>query len=94
MLPILPILLLLLMLPAGAASAAPADVDRGFGRDGRVTIDFGGDDDGYAVAVQPDGKLVVVGERPRSTTGRSRASMPPACRIPASAATAWPWSRA
>lgn len=37
-------------------------LDRGFGGDGKVTIDFGGTfDQGLAVGVQPDGKVVVAG---------------------------------
>ena len=36
-------------------------MDSGFGAGGRVTTDFGGDDQGQALALQPDGKLVVVG---------------------------------
>ena len=63
MLRLLPILLIgTIALSAGVALGAPADTDRGFGRDGRVVIDFGGSDDAYAVAVQPDGKLVMVGD--------------------------------
>ena len=37
--------------------------DVGFGDGGTSWIDFGGDDFGYAAALQPDGKLVVAGER-------------------------------
>jgi uncharacterized delta-60 repeat protein len=59
MLRLLPILILLL-LPA-AANAAPADPDRGFGINGRAVIDFGGNDDVYAMAVQPDGKVLLAG---------------------------------
>ena len=44
------------------ALGAPADVDRGFGRDGRVTADAGGDEYANALALQPDGKIVVAGE--------------------------------
>ena len=63
MLRLLPILLIgTIALSAGVALGAPADIDRGFGRDGRVVVDFGGSDDVYAVAVQPDGKIVVAGE--------------------------------
>lgn len=46
---------------AGLAVAAPGDLDPGFGADGRVTIDFGGFDQGRDVLVQPDGKVVVAG---------------------------------
>ena len=58
MLRLLPIFLLLL-LPA-AAQAAPADIDRGYGTNGRTVLDSGGPDDVAAMAVQPDGKTVVV----------------------------------
>jgi uncharacterized delta-60 repeat protein len=43
------------------AMAAPGDLDPTFDGDGKVTTDFGGDNLGYAVAVQPDGKIVVAG---------------------------------
>ncbi len=44
------------------ASAAAADnLDPTFGSGGRVLTDFGGVESGSAVAVQPDGKLVVAG---------------------------------
>jgi uncharacterized delta-60 repeat protein len=59
MLRLLPTLLLLLV-PA-AAEAAPADVDRGFGSGGQTIVDFGGDDESNATAIQPDGKIVVAG---------------------------------
>jgi uncharacterized delta-60 repeat protein len=59
MLRLLPILILLL-LPA-AADAAPADLDRGFGSGGRTIVDFGGNDDTNATAIQPDGRIVVAG---------------------------------
>jgi hypothetical protein len=59
MLRILPILLLLL-LPA-AASAAPADIDRGYGTNGHTVLDSGGGDYVTAMAIQPDGKIVVAG---------------------------------
>ena len=45
-------------------------LDRTFSRDGRVSIDFGfGDDDAFALAVQPDGRIVVAG---RGTRNRYR----------------------
>jgi len=44
-----------------SAAAAPGDLDPSFGGDGRVTTDFGGNDPARAVAVQPDGKIVVAG---------------------------------
>jgi uncharacterized delta-60 repeat protein len=50
--------------PAQAANAG--DLDRSFSSDGRVTFDvFGGvHDSGRAVAIQPDGKIVVAGSWP------------------------------
>jgi uncharacterized delta-60 repeat protein len=36
-------------------------LDNGFGNGGKVTTDFGGDDEGYAVALQTDGKILVAG---------------------------------
>jgi uncharacterized delta-60 repeat protein len=42
--------------------AAAGDLDQTFGRRGRVTTDFNGTTDiAYAIALQPDGKLVVAG---------------------------------
>jgi uncharacterized delta-60 repeat protein len=52
----------LLLALSGLAQAAPGDLDRSFGLDGKLTTDFaGGDDLGRAVAVQVDGKIVVAG---------------------------------
>ena len=36
-------------------------LDSTFGKGGKVTTDFGSDDDGAALAIQPDGKLIVPG---------------------------------
>lgn len=48
--------------PAAPAATAPGDLDPTFDGDGRVTKDFGGNFDGATgVAVQEDGKIVVVG---------------------------------
>lgn len=44
-----------------AAAAKPGDLDTSFSGDGRVTTDLGGSDRGYAVAIQPDGRIVVAG---------------------------------
>jgi uncharacterized delta-60 repeat protein len=47
---------------AQPARAAAGDLDQTFGRHGKVTTDFNGTTDiAYAVALQPDGKIVVVG---------------------------------
>ncbi|HYH50024.1 MAG TPA: Ig-like domain-containing protein [Acidimicrobiia bacterium] len=43
------------------AQAAAGDLDPTFGGDGIVTTDFGGYDSAAALAIQPDGKLVVAG---------------------------------
>jgi uncharacterized delta-60 repeat protein len=48
---------------ASPAPGAPADPDPGFGQNGRVTTDFAaGDDSGAAIAIQPDGRIVVAGD--------------------------------
>ncbi len=52
---------------AGAALAAPGDVDVTFGGTGTVMTDFAAaSDEGRGVAIQPDGKIVVAGH---ATTG-------------------------
>ncbi|MEU9994740.1 calcium-binding protein [Streptomyces sp. NPDC050848] len=53
-------LALVLALP-GAALAAPGDLDPGFGGDGTVLTDAGGEEVGNDVVVQADGRIVVVG---------------------------------
>lgn len=45
--------------------AAPGDLDPAFSVGGIAVVDFGGYNNGEALALQPDGK-VVVGARPRS----------------------------
>jgi uncharacterized delta-60 repeat protein len=53
---------LALLVPAWTARAADGALDSTFGGGGTVVLTIRGHDDtGYAVAVQPDGKLVVVG---------------------------------
>lgn len=42
---------------------ADGTLDATFGGDGKVTIDFGGNDQCNDVVIQPDGKIVVVGSR-------------------------------
>jgi uncharacterized delta-60 repeat protein len=44
------------------ASAKQGDLDPTFGSGGKVVTDFGSDDLGQAIAIQPDGKIVVVGK--------------------------------
>jgi uncharacterized delta-60 repeat protein len=46
---------------ASPAWAAPGDLDRFFSGDGKLTTDFFDADEGEAVAVQSDGKIVVAG---------------------------------
>lgn len=60
---------LLLLVPAAAAPAAVTDRDRSFNFTGQVLLDDGGSDIAYAVALQGDGKLVMLSE---SSTGISR----------------------
>ncbi len=50
-----------LVLCAAVAIAAPGDLDNSYSDDGVATIDWGGDDVARALAIQPDGKVVVVG---------------------------------
>jgi uncharacterized delta-60 repeat protein len=47
--------------PAGAAVAAPGDLDTSFSEDGRAVVGFGGVDRGRSVVLQPDGRIVVAG---------------------------------
>jgi hypothetical protein len=51
------------LLGCALALAAPGDLDPDFGGTGQVTSDVGFDDDdsAHAVAIQPDGKIVVAG---------------------------------
>ncbi len=53
------------------ALAASGDLDKSFGSGGKVLTDFGsaGPDDAHAVAVQPDGKIVVAGYTRKNGTG-------------------------
>src|SRR3954469_3826209 len=55
---------------AGNAAAAPADLDLGFGSGGRVLTGFPDENDNaYAVALQPDGKIVIAGATYRGYDG-------------------------
>ena len=47
---------------AHAAQAAPGDLDPTFGQGGIALVDYGGHDNGEALAVQPDGKILVGGK--------------------------------
>ncbi len=52
----------LLLLPLRVAAVGSGDLDTSFGGDGTVTTSFGGDIGGVsALALQPDGKIVVAG---------------------------------
>jgi uncharacterized delta-60 repeat protein len=44
-----------------SAGAAGGDLDTSFSGDGKLTTDFGGSESASAVALQPDGKIVVAG---------------------------------
>ncbi len=44
--------------------------DSSFGAGGKTAADFGGDENAHAVALQPDGKIVLAGDTPKGTTGR------------------------
>lgn len=58
----------LLIAWSGAAAAAPGALDPAFGTNGRVVRDFFGNrDEARAVAVQPNGKIVVAGFARRGT---------------------------
>jgi uncharacterized delta-60 repeat protein len=52
----------LLSVWCGSASAASGDLDPSFSGDGRHTVDLGGDDAANAVALQPDGRIVLAGQ--------------------------------
>src|SRR5262245_2344204 len=55
--------LALIMASAPGASAASGDLDTTFGGDGIVRTDItNAEEDGFAVTIQPDGKIVVAGE--------------------------------
>jgi uncharacterized delta-60 repeat protein len=51
----------LLLLPVGVMAQEAGDLDASFGVGGKVITDFGENDLGRAIALQPDGKIVVVG---------------------------------
>ncbi|HSH62236.1 MAG TPA: hypothetical protein VK988_21830 [Acidimicrobiales bacterium] len=57
----LAVLLASMLLPV-PASAAIGDLDTTFSADGKVTTDLGADEAAHGVAMQRDGKIVVVGE--------------------------------
>jgi uncharacterized delta-60 repeat protein len=53
--------LLLSIALAPPAAAPPGDLDTAFDSDGKVTTDFGANEGAAAVAIQPDGRIVVAG---------------------------------
>jgi uncharacterized delta-60 repeat protein len=53
--------IMLLCVFAGSATGAPGDLDTSFGGDGRVVSTFSQQSRGNAVAVEPDGSIVVAG---------------------------------
>lgn len=54
----------LLLLPLGVGAVGSGGLDTSFGGDGKVLTDFGSgsSDVAYALAIQPDGKIVAVGD--------------------------------
>jgi uncharacterized delta-60 repeat protein len=71
-LPIAAVLLLALSISTNKAQAAVGDLDPAFGTGGRTLVDLQGDDSATAVALQPDGKLVIAGtSRNGPSTGLS-----------------------
>jgi uncharacterized delta-60 repeat protein len=50
----------------GIAVAAAGDLDTSFGEGGRKTVDFGGSEFLISTAVQPDGKIIAVGDTTRA----------------------------
>lgn len=65
-------IIVLIILSLIQAQAAPGDLDLTFGVDGTVQVDSGLklNDSAYAVAAQPDGKVVVVGVSSITSTGQ------------------------
>src|SRR5215212_4934444 len=58
------------LLTASSALAAPGDLDSTFSGDGKDLIDLGADDVGGAVAIQPDGKIVLATSSVSKTSGQ------------------------
>jgi len=52
----------LLAIDTASVAAAPGDLDLSFGSGGRVIADFNFSSTAHAVVLQPDGKMIVVGE--------------------------------
>jgi uncharacterized delta-60 repeat protein len=70
------VMLFILIAPLRGVQAAAGDLDLNFGDGGKVMLDFAGTSDmAYAMAVQPDGKIVlagsaIIGETPRVVVTR------------------------
>src|SRR6266702_4413295 len=47
--------------------------DGSFGLNGHTAADFGGSETGYAVVLQPDGKIIVAGDTSKGATGADMA---------------------
>ena len=56
-----PLAALAVALSVGLAVGAPGDLDASFDADGKRTIDYGSNDSAQAVALQPDGKILLAG---------------------------------
>jgi uncharacterized delta-60 repeat protein/uncharacterized repeat protein (TIGR01451 family) len=54
-------LIIILTLPTMAQTDSPGELDVSFGVNGKVTTDVGANDNGYALTLQPDGKVIVAG---------------------------------
>src|SRR5712691_6926228 len=65
----------LLLGVATVAAAGPGDFDPTFGTGGTVVTDLGGSDYPAAVALQPDGKIVVAGYRFIGSAATSRSGI-------------------
>ena len=65
------LLFLLMLCLTFQTQAAPGDLDLTFGTGGKVTTDFGSFENGYSTALQPDGKIVVVGRAFLSSNGNT-----------------------
>ena len=65
------VLLAMQVVLSSPANAAPGDLDPTFGVGGTVTTDLGGEDEIIGLALQPDGKIVAVGQVFHDATGAS-----------------------
>ena len=63
------VLWLCVALAGGRAFAAAGGLDPGFGTQGAALVDSGGSEVATAVAIQPDGKIVVAGYTTNGATG-------------------------